>query len=387
MSTSRRLHLIPILSFAVLLVLGCENSERDVQAPAPEPVSSEPPLDPSMQLASVEAWKRGEQALQQTLEASRELHRQLEALLLAPRSATLTAARQQWRQAHGHWHRLDPLLALTKSNPGLFGGLERLVANIDAQPIQPGYLDYLEQYPYTGIVNDITLAINAQTLRAQHGLTDASDVSLGFHALEFLLWGENGHRPATDFQVAEQPSSEQREAGLTIAELPNNRRRDLLVLISHLLQDDIKELMGRWRGPDSRLYQTYHRLHPASRVELLKNAAEQYLRQDAPELLTTSGTDEAHNGFADDSLNTLLQGLIGLQNLFQEGENDLLRSSETEPRQAWLTQLNQLITQLTEREAQQSLGPEIRQELRQQLEQLASFLRPTELDTTLLSRE
>lgn len=388
MATAKRQYLAPILWLVALLTAGCDSPTPEIQPPAQDPVSSETPFDPALQLASLEAWEQGEQSLSQTLEASRELHRQLEEFLLSPDPKTLAELRRQWHRAHGHWHRLDPFIALTGSNPGLFGGLERLAAKIEARPIQPGYLDYLEHYPYTGIVNDITLTINAETLRAQHGLTDASDISLGFHTLEFLLWGEQGDRPATDFQIPEQISAEQRDAGLTLADLPNNRRRDLLALVSHLLQDDLNNLLARWQGPDSQLHQTYHRLPPASRIELLKNAAEYYLRQDARALLASLGTEEAHNAFAGRDLNPLYQGLTGLRHLFQEGEHGLLSNlTETETGQKWLAQLDQLITQLEQLELEQALEPETQQELQQQLEQLAQLLRPTELDHGLLSSE
>lgn len=394
MVLARRPYLLPIISpvallLGTLLMLGCDKPVEPASSPpVSKPASNATLPDPKLQLASLEAWKLGEQTLNQTLTYSRALHSQLEAFLLAPEPDALTELRQHWRQAHGHWHQLDPFLALTGSNPGLFGGLERLVADIEARPIQPGYLDYIEHYPYTGIVNDITLTINAETLRAQHGLTDASDISLGFHALEFLLWGETGERPVSDFQVAEQASAEQRQAGLTLAELPNNRRRDLLVLISHLLQDDLNNLLTRWQGPDSQLHQTYHRLHPASRIELLKNATEHYLRQEAPRLFASLGSDEEHNAFAGHSLVPLVEGLKGLQQLFRGvGIDSLSGASETTTIQQSLEELDQLIAQLAQLDAQQTLDPEVKKELQQQLERLAQLLRPTELNSELLSRD
>lgn len=387
MHFARRPQLLPLLGLLVLAAIGCDSSEpEEIQQPAQTPVSSEIQATPEVQRASLEAWKRGEQTLTQSLESSKALHRQLEDFLLSPTPEALATLRQQWHQAHRQWHQLDPFLALTGSNPGLFGGLERLAFNIDAQPIQPGFLDYLEGYPYTGIVNDITLTINAQTLRAQHGLTDASDVSLGFHALEFLLWGQHGDRPVTDFQLTEPARAEQREADLTLAELPNNRRRDLVVLVSHLLQDDLNDLLIRWQGPDSRLHQTYHRLPPSSRVELLINAAQHYLRQGAKELLNRLGTDERHNAFAGETLELLLQGLKSLQDLFQEGENGLLNGSQ-EVEQEWQAQLERLITQLTQLDAEQALESDVQQELQQRLEQLALALRPKKLEDGLLGTE
>src|SRR5690606_17067548 len=178
-------------------------------------------------------------------------------------------ARDAWRRAHNAYMEFQLLSALSGSNPGLFGALAEYDFALEAWPIQPGYLDYFDVYSHSGIVNDMALPLTAEAVREQHGLTDSSDVSIGFHALEYLLWGENGERPLADFAPA-TPDAAQEEAGMRTVDLPSNRRRALLRLLSQLLMDDLREFKQAVENPNGLLRRAYLTLPPESRVELLR---------------------------------------------------------------------------------------------------------------------
>src|SRR5690606_22834627 len=148
-----------LISFSLLA--GCDRQAPEPERPVSTPVTTVNDVDPALKAATDEAWQLGGQTLQKTLEACNELHQQLTDFLIQPDSDGLEVVHQSWRHCHNEWHRLDPLLALTESNPGLFAQLQKHIFSIEARPLQPGYLDYLEAYPYSGIVNDISLRISA----------------------------------------------------------------------------------------------------------------------------------------------------------------------------------------------------------------------------------
>ena len=342
----------------MLLVAGCERKAPEPELPeipAIQPMESLTAIDPLQQAATRAIWTRGHTLLEQVLTSQADLHQALQTLLAAPGEQTLTDAQNAWRRCHEDWHRLDPLLALADSNPGLFARLQDAVFTIDAYPLVPGYIDAVAAYPYSGIVNDISLTINASTLRAQHGLTDAGDVALGFHAMEFLLWGEHGQRHADDFALIHETSVEQRNAGLNIADLPNNRRRDMLLLLGHLLKDDISNLHTHWQNPEGWLYRTYHQLHPAVRAQLWKNAALQYFEkafEDALEqTLPQVGDfhhDAEHSAFAGHNLAPVAAGLNELERLLTEEETSLPWFAERELSEQWLSALASVIKRIEE---------------------------------------
>jgi len=371
------------LCFLVLLaplLFGCEGSSEEQPEPdSREPVNTLEQVDPEQDAATLAAWQKGHEWLTEAGIQCEQFHEAIEQFLTSPDSDTLRAAQTRWHQCHDQWHRMDPLLALSDSNPGLFGQLEQLTFNIEARPLMPGYLDSLEDYPYSGIVNDVTVNITATSLRQQHGLTDWSDVSLGLHALEFLLWGEHGQRPARDYQPQRTLSEEQRADELSIDMLPENRRRELLRLTSHLLQDDMAKLQQLWQDESNTLWLTYRQMHPSTRLQLLRNSAWQLLNDRlVRDVLASSGDDSVHNNFAGDNLRPLLSALKGLRELFVQSEPPLAQwFAEESVTEEWSTELDNMIERLEagiNRET--GIDAERREAIVQQLQLLAIYLQP-----------
>ncbi len=351
----RRLNWLPLL--AGLMMLGCDpgpdTPDSDVSEPSETPTDTLGASDPALADTTLSAWQQGSQWLGETRSACDILHERLDSFLKEPTEDTLASTREAWHQCHRRWHRMEPLLALGESSPGLFGDLNEVAFRIAAHPIQPGYLDGLENYPYSGIVNDITLAINAQTLREQHGLTDEADVALGLHALEFLLWGEQGSRPVSDFEPRTSPGEDPMNAERTVDQLPNNRRRALIQLISQLLQDDLATLEQHWQSTSGRLPATYRQLSPASRLPLLRDAIRVLLLERLPrELAQITDREQAHNAFSGDSLSVIISAIEGVDQLLQAGEPALAQWLIPEPGQAeWLEQWRALTEAVNQSDA------------------------------------
>ncbi len=364
-----------LVMLAGLLILGCDpgsdSPPPDAEQSSPSPTETPEAPDPALAESTLAAWQQGNQWLGEARAACSELHERLDRFLAEPAPDALAATREAWHQCHNHWHRMEPLLALGESNPGLFGDLDEIAFLVDANPIQPGYLDSLENYPYSGIVNDITLSINAQTLREQHGLTDKADVALGLHALEFLLWGEQGERPVSDYQPRTGPDDDPMNAERTVNQLPNNRRRVLVKLISQLLQDDLAMLEQHWQSTNGRLPATYRQLNPASRLPLLRDAIHVLLHQRLPqELARGEDTELAHNAFAGQSVSVVISAVTGVEQLLRTGEPPIAQWLIPEPAD-WQAQLQAVVETLNNSD---KVNPEA---LAEQLQALAEPLSPT----------
>ena len=116
-----------------------------------------------------------------------------------------------WRSAH------ESFIAVT------FLPMKENFSKIEAWPLTPGFIDSLDNYPYSGIVNDSTIEITEGVLKAQHMITDPSEISLGFHVLEYYAF----ERTREDLNGKEEV---------------NKRRRSLITLVSDLLVKEIKTL-------------------------------------------------------------------------------------------------------------------------------------------------
>lgn len=145
-----------------------------------------------------------------------------------------------------------------------------LLMQLDSWPIEGGYIDYIPGYPFSGIVNDLALNIDEKSIRSQHGFTDPTNASLGYHAIEFMFWGQEGRRSAHDFfpqentapvpiNDAEENLHTDNEHGINESDaslhIPqnHNRRRQYTKILSEILQKDLSRVQRRWE-PSSGYY-------------------------------------------------------------------------------------------------------------------------------------
>jgi putative iron-regulated protein len=78
---------------------------------------------------------------------------------------------------------------------------------INAWPMDEAYVDYVNGNSNSGIINDLVNfpTINQAALISANENGGETNISLGFHAIEFLLWGQDtmansaGQRPFTDY--------------------------------------------------------------------------------------------------------------------------------------------------------------------------------------------
>ncbi len=100
-----------------------------------------------------------------------------------------------------------------------------LLYQADAWPIQPGYIDAIDGYPNSGIVNDITVSLSVESLKLQHGFSDADEIILGFHPLEYLIFAKT----AIDYQLPEH-KQQPVKTKISIAKANDNERTSSAVL-------------------------------------------------------------------------------------------------------------------------------------------------------------
>lgn len=143
------------------------------------------------------------------------LQKAVDALLANPSVTTLAEARKAWVAAR-------PAYLRTEAFRFYDGPIEAVEGEINAWPVNEAYIDYVEGAPSSGIVNDPSWRLDAEGLDERNQKQDEADVTVGWHAVEFLLWGQDlsaegpGARPHTDY-VAGQASSDRRRTYLKLA--------------------------------------------------------------------------------------------------------------------------------------------------------------------------
>ena len=185
--------------------------------------------------------------------AASTLRDSISAFAAQPDEATLAETRKAWRSAHASWMRLHahggPDFLPCQDAQG------QVPANrIAAEPVSESFLEGEQGL----LTTDAVVKINRDSLRKAHRLYAPDEVSTGFHAIEFLLWGTDhdldhpGTRAAADF-VGES--------------LAASRRRAALIIASRLLVEDLTLCAHQWSAFQADNENT--RLRRLSRKEFL----------------------------------------------------------------------------------------------------------------------
>ncbi len=178
-----------------------------------------------------------------------QLRTSIDAFLAAPSDNTLTHARDAWVNARRSWEQTEAFRFYDGPIDVADNG-EGPLKRIDGWPVDPIVLDYTQDNPTAGIVNNMKLALTRTTLIGAQNQAGEHMVATGWHAIEFLLWGqeneagESGDRAATDY-LPGQPN--------------NDRRRAYLKLTADLLVDDLHYLVESW-DPKTQNYGAAFRL-------------------------------------------------------------------------------------------------------------------------------
>ncbi len=151
------------------------------------------------------------------LERARALQRAVVDLLAAPDAERLAAARAAWSHARLVYGRIEALRFRG-------GPIEELEPLLNAWPVDEAYIEHVAYGAAGGIVHDRQTwrALSAPLLEHANERGSETNVSVGWHAIEFLLWGRDtfadgpGRRAHTDFVDGEAVDAERRRAYLRI---------------------------------------------------------------------------------------------------------------------------------------------------------------------------
>src|SRR6478609_9249887 len=166
------------------------------------------------------------------------------AFLADPTDATLGAARDSWLASREHYMRTEG--ARFYDGP-IDGTKENNKALLNSWPLDEAFIDYASKDGVVnedvGIVNmpELLPEITAEGLAKLNGSDDEPEnVSVGYHAVEFLLWGQAlkdvgpGERPATDYAL-DGPSKN-----------PDRRAEYLKVAVEGIISD-LSAVRDAWK--------------------------------------------------------------------------------------------------------------------------------------------
>jgi len=193
------------------------------------------------------------------LAGAKALNVAVDALIANPTDATLAAARDAWKASRPAYQQTEVYR---------FGNaiVDDWEGRVNAWPLDEGLIDYVDAKSYgdssdsnplytANVIANKTLQIgpdkvDATVINAEllHKLQEAGDVeanvATGYHAIEFLLWGQDlngtgpgaGNRPATDYDTKNCTNGN------------CDRRAAFLKAATDLLVADLEEMAANWKA-------------------------------------------------------------------------------------------------------------------------------------------
>jgi len=297
----------------------------------------------------------------EALNRAQALDSMIASLLHHPNPVSIEETQKSWIAAYNTFLKIRFLYSVPRFEKPEYheqGATYRdITIRLDSWPIEPGYIDYLPGYPLSGIVNDLTLKVSLDNLLDQHGFSDPRYASVGFHPLEFLLFGVNGKRSAKDFipqentveVVATEPELQLESpqgSGMPdemVDKTPvldgpqnHNRRRDYIRILSADIVKQLQILTDRWDPANGYYAKQWRQPEAMSNVSQLYQGLINVVQTEILEqhfvLLSQPSLDDLRSPYSNSDTQNIQALLAGVENLMfsDKGFNSEIHRQDAE---------------------------------------------------------
>jgi putative iron-regulated protein len=266
-----------------------------------------------------------------SLDGARKLKAAIDILIKAPTQDNLVAARKAWVEAR---------VSYMQTEAFRFGNkiVDDWEGRVNSWPLDEGLIDYVSQeYVDQSPANDLYVAnvianpsikINGEPVdtskitkellsdKLQEAGGVESNVATGYHAIEFLLWGQDlngtgpgaGNRPATDYDVKNCTHGN------------CDRRAQYLEAATELLIDDLTFMVAQWGADGAARKAVVADDGRAALAALFKGLGSLSYGEMAGERmklgLLIHDPEEEHDCFSDNTHNAHYYDALGIRNVY-----------------------------------------------------------------------
>jgi putative iron-regulated protein len=243
----------------------------------------------------------------QTLQSARTMDRSIQAFTTNPTSENLTAAKEAWRNARKFYSQSE---AFRFQNGPIDNSETGVEGFLNAWPLDEAYVDYTIDDPNVGIINQLETYpdITKDLLLSLNEKGGERNISLGYHAIEFLLWGQDtntdgpGVRPVSDYTEHTNAS----------------RRIQYLQLSSQILLEHLQQVSDAWKGD---YLEEYLSKDAEARIRgiwtgMAMLAGDEMAGERMSVAFETKDQEEEQSCFSDNTLQDFKNNLIGIANIY-----------------------------------------------------------------------
>ena len=289
------------------------------------PLSAATPKEVAENYANI-----AEAAYQDSVTRAKELKGAIERMIAAPTAESLAAARASWIAARVPYMQTEAFRFGNKI-------VDDWEGRVNAWPLDEGLIDYVDQSYGTGsdsnplytanVIANRTLTIGGRKVDAskitkelladqlQEAERIEANVATGYHAIEFLLWGQDlngtgpgaGNRPVTDFDPKKCTGGN------------CDRRIAYLRVATDLLIEDLEEMAGKWGSEgEARKALFAPEADPLSVIFTgLGSLSYGEMAGERMKLgLLLNDPEEEHDCFSDNTHNSHYYDIVGIENVY-----------------------------------------------------------------------
>lgn len=172
---------------------------------------------------------------------TKKLEAAITAFTAAPSESTLKAAQQAWIAARLPYGPSEAFRFYDGPIDNAEDGPEGL---INAWPLDENYIDYTRDAPTAGIINDLTQPLTEETIENANEAKGEKAISTGYHAIEFLLWGQDDATPGTGEGKRKYTDYVTGAAGTAQNQ---DRRKTYLQTVTTLLLEHLSTVADAWK--------------------------------------------------------------------------------------------------------------------------------------------
>ena len=310
-ATNRRLGIILTAAIVELLALACSSDPT----PAPTATSVPTPEEPNvaeLKGAVVSHYADGVHTLYtKSLSSATAMDTAIDTFLSDPTASTLEGAKRAWLIARDDYGPTEAFRFYGGPIDNEEDGPEGL---LNAWPMDEAYIDYVEGDTGAGIINNPAdyPVIDAQLIESLNEEGGEENVSTGWHAIEFLLWGQDlnefgpGSRALEDYTTNENA----------------DRRASYLSTASDLLLVHLQGLVDAWAPGSSGNYRAEFLAMDADGAlnNIITGIGELSRGELAGERMTVAyeerSQEDEHSCFSDNTTADIVGNASGIQMVF-----------------------------------------------------------------------
>ena len=242
------------------------------------------------------------------LQGARTLQQAIAAFVAAPSAEALAEARKRWLAAREFYGQTEAF----RFYGGPIDDDKGPEGQINAWPLDEAYVDYVTGKPKAGMVNNAKFKITKAALAKANERGGEENISAGWHAVEFLLWGQDqsetgpGNRSFEDYVVGKGQNADRRAQYLTVA--------------TELLVDDLMAVTKAWE-PNAKNYRAKFEKGGKESVRKiivgLGSLSRGELSGERMEVaLNSQDQEDEHSCFSDNTHRDVVTNAKGIQNVW-----------------------------------------------------------------------